>query len=122
MSSWILDVSTLSLFASTTLDLICVSRSETVSAASRATETVDSDRARLSAIALKPDTSPRIVVAMDHEDELSLALSTRIPELMRFWVVFNALLVALRVCRAAMAPTFVRMLDIEFLPQRLSWM
>jgi hypothetical protein len=63
-------------------------------------------------MALKPDTSPRIAVAIAHEDELSFEFATRRPVLMRFWVVARERLVELMLCRACMAPTFVRIEDI----------
>ena len=63
-------------------------------------------------MALNPWTSPRIAVAMAHEDELSFADDTRRPVLIRFWVVASERLVVLMLCRACMAPTFVRIEDI----------
>src|SRR5262245_32416591 len=74
-------------------------------------------------MALKPETSPRMAVAIAQVDESSLAVSTRRPELMRAWVWTRLRAVVLMDCRAAIAPTFVRMLDIEFLPHKSDqWM
>src|SRR5262249_34282973 len=117
-SDWILAVSTPVPFAWTTLPLIWVSRLLIVSAPLLATPIVEVDRARLSEMALKPETSPRIAVAIAQVDESSLAVWTRRLELMRAWVWTRLRAVVLIDCRAAMAPTLVRMLDIEFLPHK----
>ena len=53
-------------------------------------------------MALKPATS----------DSISFKLATSLPVAIEFWVCDRLLLIDFRVCRATIAPSFVRMLDI----------
>jgi hypothetical protein len=104
--------STLSPCAATIFSFIWVSRSVVVSAALRATATVDSPSDRLSEIALKPETSDSITFEMANTAELSLADETSLPVEIMSWVLARLELTDFRVCSAVMALSFVRMLDM----------
>jgi len=112
MSVWILARSTLSSCAATILPFTSVRRSVTVSAAWRATATVDSPSARLSEIPLKPFTSASITFEIAQTAALSLAEATDLPVEISSWVFDRLELMPFSVWSATMELEFVRMLDM----------